>query len=61
MITQERAKNLEDKVQAQSAALKLAKAAIISVCGCYPLLYSTKPGFREANEALATIDALKGE
>ena len=57
----EREAALLGKVAQQSAALKLAKAAIISVCGCYPLLYSTKPGFREANEALAAIDALKGE
>ena len=57
----ERELALLGQIERQSAALKLAKAAIISVCGCYPLLYSTKPGFREANEALATIDALKGE
>ena len=58
----EREAALLGQIERQSAALKLAKAAIISVCGCYPLLYSTKPGFREANEALAAInEALKGE
>ena len=58
----ERELALLGQIERQSAALKLAKAAIISVCGCYPLLYSTKPGFREANEALAAIDeVLKGE
>lgn len=60
-IGAEREAALLGKVAQQSAALKLAKAAIISVCGCYPLHYSTKPGFREANEALAAINKVLGE
>ena len=58
----EREATLLGKVERQSAALKLAREALLSVCGGYPLHYSTKPGFREANEALAAInEALKGE
>ena len=65
MITREREKNLEAQVQAQAkllavraSALKLARAAILRLCGGYPLHYSKNYGFREANEALAAIDAL---
>ena len=58
----EREAALLGKVAQQSAALKLAREALLSVCGGYPLHYSTKPGFREANEALAAInEVLKGE
>ena len=42
----------EQQIAKQSAALKLARGAILKLCGGYP------HGFRKANEALAAIDAL---
>ena len=63
MITQERAKNLEEQVQAQaelleaqSAALKMARSKVHSATICHPsgVQYLLE-------EALAAIDALKGE
>ncbi len=67
MITQERAKNLEAQVQAQaelleaqSAALKLAREALGKLS-----LYVAYNGDdwvkRNATEALTAIDALKGD
>ena len=62
MITRERAKNLEAQVKAQaeqlakqSAALKLAREALIGA------LSDDQPYINASKEALAAIEALKGE
>lgn len=65
MITQERAKRLEARIQAQSAALRLAKAAL-ETCdvGDCSTGHVIAPSFDAVavDEALAAIDeALKGE